>query len=122
MQIQMLLYMYGYQQRRKAMKLKLSLAKKSAKKSATKSAPTRKSVSVSVEYAFISGVGDVDYDSKTDKWGFFSKGRWQYLPAKVQSKCESLADMLYEQYGSSGYPESCEPYINFKTRKETWFE
>jgi hypothetical protein len=103
------------------MKLKLFLAKKSATKS-FKKAPMRKSVSVSVEYATISGIGDVDYDSKTDKWGFFSKGRWQYLPAKVQSKCESLADMLEERYGSSGYPESCEPYINFKTRIESWLE
>ena len=101
------------------MKLKLFLAKKSEKKS-IKKAPMSKRVSVSVEYATISGIGDVDYDSKTDKWGFFSKGRWLYLPAKVQSKCESLADMLEERYGSSGYPESCEPYINFKTRIESW--
>jgi hypothetical protein len=100
------------------MKLKLSLAKKSVK--SAKKVKKATTFRVSVEYAAISGVGNVDYDSATGKWGFFSEGHWQYLPPAVQQRCEALADILEERYGSSGYPESCEPYINFKTRTEVW--
>ncbi|MHA2061031.1 MAG: hypothetical protein ACW963_01895 [Candidatus Sifarchaeia archaeon] len=106
------------------MKLNLAkITKKSSKKSQKIQPMPQLKRTVQVEYATISGgVGNVDYDTASGKWGFYSKGRWQYLPPVVQQRCEDLAEVIEERYGSSGYPEGCEPHINFKIRDETWFE
>ena len=103
------------------MKLKLKINKKSKSENKKEKKADKKLNKILISYATICGIGDVDYDETSEKWGFFSKGRWIYLPDNVQGRCCDLAEKITERYNSSGYPEEC-CIIVFKTRYESWLE